>query len=64
MNLVDATVVEVLEPPHLVRPEGWSKEGWKVVYVQDCYGNRKVKEDFFATKDEADRIQVGYKYLT
>lgn len=64
MNLVEATVVEVLEEPHLVQPDGWSKPWWKVVYKQNCYGNVTTREDYLPTQEEASRFKVGYKYLT
>lgn len=64
MNLVEATVVEVLKEPHLVQPDGWNNQWWKVVFKYNCYGNVKTREDFFKTKEEASRFKVGYKFLT
>lgn len=64
MNLLDATVTAVLTPPH---EPFWSAEVggcWLVGVEYDCWGHRTISNLWFKTKEEAQKVDVGYEFLT
>lgn len=57
MNLVECYVTKVLSKPYKVN------KLWCVKVEYDCYGHiSKGTVDTF-TKEEADKVDVGYKFL-
>lgn len=58
MNLVDCIVTEVLDKPEFK----YSK--WFVKVKYDCYGGIWETEIMVDTEEEANKIDVGYKFLS
>jgi len=58
MNLVEAIVTKVLREPF----EDYNKWWVKVEYI--CYGSKSETELMFKTKEEAEKVKIGYKFLT
>ena len=57
MNPVDAYVTNIIETPYFKYKKWWVK----VEY--ECYGIYKT-ELMFTTKEEAEKVYVGYEFLT
>lgn len=57
MNLVDAYVTKIIENPY------FKYEKWWIKVEYECYGISKT-ELMFTTKEEAEKVCVGYKFLT
>ncbi len=58
MNLLDAVVIEVLSEPE-------KKFGrWFVKVRSDIWGRVEEQEIMTNSRDEAEKIAPGYKYLT
>lgn len=58
MNLLDAYVTKIMGAAEL-------KFGkWFLPVEADCEGWPMKSELMFATKEEADKVQVGYHFLT
>lgn len=57
MNLVDCFVTKILSLPYEMYGKWWVK----VEY--DCYGSSQKTSLMFNTKEEAEKIETGYKFL-
>lgn len=65
MNLVDAYVTKVLSEPEFI--DTYKDEGvvwWQVKVEYDSYGRLSETEMTFKTKAEAEKVEVGYHFLT
>ena len=56
MNLVDIEVIEILSPPE---QNTW---GWTVKVNQDSWGHVFQGSIYFKTREEAEKLKVGYVY--
>jgi hypothetical protein len=61
MNLLDAVVKRVLSKPKFVEYDGY--QWWEIQVEYDCYGVLSKTVLTFKTKEEAERVNVGYKFL-
>lgn len=58
MNLVDAYVTKIKGTPEF-------KYGkWFLKVEADCYGRTTETELMFNSKEDADRVEIGYHFLT
>ncbi len=58
MNLVDAVVTKVLAPPYFEHEMYWLK----VEY--ESWGVLSQTELMFSTKEDAEKVKTGFKFLT
>jgi hypothetical protein len=61
MNLLDAVVKKVLSEPKFVEYNGY--QWWEIEVEYDCYGALSKTKLTFKTKEEAEKVKVGYKFL-
>jgi hypothetical protein len=61
MNLLDAVVTKVLNEPKFVEYDGY--QWWEIEVEYDCYGVISKTDLTFKTKEEAERVNVGYRFL-
>jgi hypothetical protein len=60
MNLIDAVVIEILSKPY----EKYGK-WWVDVLAQDDYAEKPSQNKILVnSKEEADAVCIGYKFLT
>ena len=65
MNLVDAYVTEVISPPKFNdKYKYMEKVWWEVDVLYNSYGRISETRLSFKTKEEADKVVVGYHFLT
>ena len=57
MNTLDAKVTQILKPPY----ESYNR--WWVDVMYDCWGSEEKTSLMFSTKEEADKVEVGYEVL-
>lgn len=62
MNAVDAYVTKVLEPPTFIDKYP-DVQWWEVGVEYDSYGVLSETKLTFRSKDEANRVCVGYRFL-
>jgi hypothetical protein len=58
MNLLDAYVTKIISKPFKDYGKWWVK----VEYY--CYSINSQTQLFFDTKEEAEKVEIGYKFLT
>ena len=66
MNLIEHYVMDVLSPPqHHIHTEdgGGTIDYYTVHVIRNSYGVIEEAEVFCKTKEEAESVVVGYKYL-
>jgi hypothetical protein len=62
MNLLDAVVTKVLSGPTFETYNGVS--WWEVKVEYECWGSKSETCLTFPTKEDAETVAVGYKFLT
>lgn len=62
MNLVDCYVTKILDEPYFLKLPN-DKEIWVLNVEYDCYGSMQEIGLIFETKEEADKVEIGYKFL-
>ena len=58
MNLLDGYVVQILSEPY------FEYDRWWVIVRYDCYGSISQSTLMFNTKEEADGVFIGYKFVS
>ena len=61
MNLIDVSIIEIIEPPKQVVTDDFC--GWVVKVMTDCYGSKKEKIFTGVTKKEIEKYKVGYTWM-
>ena len=60
MNVLDHVVTKILSEPKFNECEG--REYWSMDIEVSCYGRKQKGFLVFDTKEEAEKIEVGYVY--
>lgn len=61
MNLLDCTVTKVISVPiHRISEKN---DYWYVTVESECYGNISETRLIFNSKEEAEKVIVGFRFL-
>lgn len=61
MNVLEHYVTKVLSEPYEVN---YQDRTWFEVMVEcSCYGDKREEKLVFRTKEEAEKVNVGYMYM-
>ncbi len=63
MNLLDHFVTEIIGKPYY-HDYGSGNFKWWVKVKATCYGHETKNTLMFNTKEEADSVKIGYKFLS
>ncbi len=61
MNLVDVTIIKILEKPKQVVTEDHC--GWVVKVLTDCYGHKQERIFTGFSKEEISKYKKGYSWM-
>lgn len=62
MNLLEAVVTKIIDNPKYYRHN--NVEWWIVEVEYNCWGTKSTRALYFKDRDEAEKIEVGHKFLT